>query len=82
MGHVNQREDQGRGMGILCPLAKFITDTALERFPRYIVLSILRSSLAPSRVDCRHINTTVCMALNTKVALDMTCTSNQYLIYV
>jgi len=34
-------------MGILCSLAKFIADTALEWFPKYTILSVLRLSLAP-----------------------------------
>jgi len=42
MGHVNQRKDWGRGLGTLYSLAKFIADTALEWFPRYIILSVLK----------------------------------------
>ena len=38
-------------MGIRCSLAKLIADTALEWLPRYIILSVSRSSLAPSYVQ-------------------------------
>ena len=47
---VNQGDDQGREMCILFSLAKLITDTSLEWFPRYIIFSVSRSSLVPSFV--------------------------------